>query len=132
MNYILFNPPKSSLTFDQTKSSSPRHLTTISHRTIIANQKIQKDLEKYTIVSKKHHLSSSTGGHRKSKKHRKSDFLYHPERYNAGEMIDKTKKGLRKVKFVLQTLIDDGRSTLLLKKFKMAEVFIMPKNTVIW
>ena len=41
-------------------------------------------------------------------------------------MLNNTAKDLRKSRFLLRTMLDDGKSTMLMRKFEEYEIYLMP------
>ena len=129
MNNILLK------TFDTGLSRSvDRDLYNLSTRTIKANEEVKKDLELITAntirVRKMQLLRKSHERNRKNKRYLHQSFMKNVDSHNPSEMLMNTSKKLNRANFLIRTMMDDGRTTMLMRKFKETEIFVMPKCTV--
>ncbi|CAI2384745.1 unnamed protein product [Moneuplotes crassus] len=88
----------------------------LSQRTIKENEEVREKIRS---------LSQANRNNRTKKKH-----IHNLDKYNTRQMLHRTKNNLIKSKFILQNILDDGKTTTLMKAFKEYEIYLIPNSGV--
>ncbi|CAI2384421.1 unnamed protein product [Moneuplotes crassus] len=88
----------------------------LSQRTIRENEQVQEKINS---------LSRAKLRDQARKKH-----ISHLDRANTRQMLNRAKKNLIKSKFILQNILDDGKTTMQMKPFKEYEIYLLPNSGV--
>lgn len=89
----------------------------LSMRTIVANEDLKKKMKTLSRI-------------KPQTAKRKSKIMNNIDKYNTTKILNKTQDDLRKTRYVLGTLLDDGKTTMLMNKSKQYDIYLLPKTSV--